>query len=464
MTVGFLAWGTVILGVGAWLFATRLRRGAMLAPFSIALLLLVAIFGIRPLVLAAEQNWWFNGADVGDGAVLAAGVGFWAIAALVAGYATARLAMARKAPNDAIPTPDAVPRSLVRMSSAALLAAACTGAWFVAMILIGGGTSFLRQLAEGRSADVSRILDGVPVLISAVPVAGVVVLAVCRLRITAFRRLSTGEELWFWAAIALATVPPLALGNRRLLLPVALIALVAVARPKWDKRPPLFGLLLAGVAALVVAAIPFVRSAGSRSTSSDLLGALALYFNTNGIGETMRSFFVSYDTEMFSYIALVGPMLGDEIPYGLGRGTLGEALLQPLPAAISPWPTWSNNILTLVFGGGCGTVACPVPSVAGVLYFDTGLIGVAVGMALVGALMAAFEPAFLVARGWRLVALLTLAGFMPGIIRGNSVSQLWISANVLLVALILSLLLNLTRTRSRQLLMTPTQGATPAGA
>jgi hypothetical protein len=438
------AWATVAIGTTAWLASTRLRRGHLLSPFSIAVLLLVAIFGVRPLILAAEQDWWFNGVNVVGGSSLAATVGLCAVIALCFGYGLGRLILLQGLSQPArvgmVEVASTVRRD-VSIEVAALVAAACTALWFVAMIAIGGGTAFLAQLAAGRSADVNRVLDGVPVLVSAIPVAGVVVLAACRLRISAARPISRRESLWYWGAIALALVPPLTLGNRRLLLPVAIVALLAVVRPTWNRRVPALGVAAAAASGLVVAAIPFVRSAGSRSTSPDLVGALGAYFEDNGVIETVRSFFVSYDTEMFSYIAMVGPHLGQSVEFGLGRATLGEALLQPLPAAIAPWPTWSNHLLTVMFGGGCGTVACPVPSVAGILFFDTGFIGVVAGMTLLGLAMSRFEAAFITADGLKLLLLLSLAGFMPGIIRGNSISQLWITANVLILAALLVLIM-----------------------
>ncbi|MFB8894107.1 hypothetical protein [Microbacterium plantarum] len=312
-----------------------------------------------------------------------------------------------------------------------------TAVWFIAMAAIGGGIGFLAQLAEGRSAEIARRLEGVPVVVSAIPVAGMVLLAVARIYTVRERNLRVGERIWFWGAFAFAMVPPLALGNRRLLLPVAIVALLSLAATGWRRRVSVLTVLIILAGALIVAAIPFVRSAGSRATSPDLVGALAAYFGTNGLEDTARSFFVSYDTEMFSYIALVGPQLGGAIEWGMGRGSLGEAALQFLPASVAPWPTWSNQILTQVYGGGCGTVACPVPSIAGVLFFDTGLIGVVIGMFLFGLVIQRFEGAFQVAVGPRLVALLALGGFMPGIIRGNSVSQLWITLNVIVIALLL---------------------------
>ncbi len=429
MTIASIAFLNLTLCVIAWAAFIRFRRGPALSPFSITLLLLGAIFGVRPLIIEAEGGqWWLYGIDVSNGVRLAAIVGLWAILALIAGYAFSfsrkrrvqiSLGLAGKAPS-------------VRL--AALISLACSAAWFVSMAIIGGGFQFLQQLAAGRSAEIASRLEGVPVFFSAIPVAGVVAVSVARAYREREAKLPIREAVLFWLAIAAGSLPPLALGNRRLLIPVALCALIVVLRRRWEKRITLAAAAIVAAGALVVAALPFVRSAGSRTASGNLVDSLVAFFEENGVGETVRSFFVSYDTEMFSYIALLGPRLGDGIPYGAGRGTLGELILQPIPASIAPWPTWSNSLLTDVFGGGCATVACPVPSVVGILFFDLGLIGVLLGMFCVGLVIAAVERALVHADGFRLAAALTVAGFAPGLIRGNTVSQLWIVLNVLLVA------------------------------
>lgn len=421
----------VAICVVAWLVLVRFRRGPALSPFSVAILLLGSIFGVRPIIIDAEGgDWWLYGVNVGAGVELAAIVGLWAIIALIAGYA---FSFTRARVRDTEPAGVATFRA-PSLRGAAAISLVCSGVWFLSMAVIGGGVQFLQQLAAGRSAEIAARLEGVPVFFSAIPVAGVVVVCVARAAHELSRPVRAGESVLFWAAVASASFPPLALGNRRLLIPVALCALLVVLRGKW-RRPitPAAGVFVAA-AALIVAALPFVRSAGSRTASGSLVDALVAFFSENGIGETVRSFFVSYDTEMFSYIALVGPHLGDDIEYGLGRGTIGELLLQPIPASLAPWPTWSNSLLTSIFGGGCATVACPVPSVVGILFFDTGLVGVVLGMFFLGLALAGLERQLVRAQGVTYAVALGFAGFVPGLIRGNTISQTWIVANVVIIA------------------------------
>ncbi|WP_343918277.1 O-antigen polymerase [Agrococcus citreus] len=408
---------------------------------SVTYLLLASIFGVRPLVLGAEQEWSLYGANVEYGTELAARIGLVATVALTLGLIVDRL----RPPTHARTTVHRVAAGAspypLGMLPAVAISAASSVLWFLAMAVIGGGFSFVRQLASGRSAEIASRLEGVPVLLSAIPVAGVIVLCVARMALEQQRPLAKLEQILFLGAVVLAALPPLALGNRRLLLPVALAAVIAVCRPTWNRIVPLRLLVPALAIGMIIAALPFVRSAGSRVESGNLVESLVLFFQENGLGQTVRGFFVSYDTEMFDYIALVAPRLGDSMEFGGGRGTLGELLLQPIPAALSPWPTWSNTILTELFGGGCATVACPVPSVVGVLYFDLGIIGVAIGMLLLGLYLRTLERRLETAQGAPLVIVLTIASFMPSLIRGNTISQLWIAFNVLIVALALRFVL-----------------------
>lgn len=138
---------------------------------------------------------------------------------------------------------------------------------------------------------------------------------------------------------------------------------------------------------------------------------------------------------MFNYIAFLATQLGDSIEYGMGMGmgTVGDALLSPIPAPLAPAQLWSNQILVQAFGGPCGVSYCPVPSVSGVLFYDFGLPGVVAGMTIVGFLLSRFDVAFLTARGVKLSILLTLGAFSVQMIRGNTIAQLWIAVQVIVV-------------------------------
>ena len=50
-----------------------------------------------------------------------------------------------------------------------------------------------------------------------------------------------------------------------------------------------------------------------------------------------------------------------------------------MPASLLSQAPWSDEVLTTLWGGGCGHPYCPVASVAGVTYFDGGFPLVIVG-------------------------------------------------------------------------------------
>ena len=114
----------------------------------------------------------------------------------------------------------------------------------------------------------------------------------------------------------------------------------------------------------------------------------------------VHDYLTSYDTEMLNYVAVVGPRLGAAIPYGLGRGTLGDLVIFPIKHF--SLQLYSDQMLERLFvENGCASV-CPVESEVGVLLFDFGLVGVALGMALTGYALRKIEQRLLVATSRRL--------------------------------------------------------------
>jgi hypothetical protein len=171
-----------------------------------------------------------------------------------------------------------------------------------------------------------------------------------------------------------------ALGTRRFMIPAVLMP-ISAALIRRSARLRLWHLAIGFVGLLFVAIVPMVRSAGARLPGENLLTASFRYASERGIEGILEPIFASYDTEMLDYIALVSSRIhAGWLSFGLGRGTLLEFILRPVPASMLGQTPWSDKVLINLWGGtGCGHPYCPVASVAGVTYFDGGFPLVIVG-------------------------------------------------------------------------------------
>ena len=429
--------------VVALVATTRMRLGRLVSPISVTLLLLGSIFGVRPLLMLSGGQFQFYGSDVESGVSVALLVGLLAITGTLFGYWLGRVGL--EASHALLkPSQEQPPRYSFGVGVGAALGVLAL--WLVAMLVVGSGPAFIATLFEGRSDAVGAQLAGVPAIIPALPVASALLIALVRIRAEVIQRLSVRQNLEYWGIIALSVIPPAALGTRRFLIPSLIAGVIGFAATRWLRRVSMRFIGVAIVGFLALAVMPFVRSAGSRTGSTDLLGAMADYFAAEGAQGVLESYFLSYDTEMFSYIAYVAPRLGETVPYGLGRGTFGDMLLAPLPYTLAPYETWANYVLEQLYGGTCATLYCPVPSLPGMLFFDWDVLGVFVGMILVGFAMARFEPAFL-RFGPHTALLLTAAAFTAQVIRGNPIAQAWIGLQVFVVVIAIEWLMRFcTRT------------------
>jgi hypothetical protein len=428
---------TLILGTGAWLVGTRFRRGAILSPYSMVLLILISIFGVRPLLMPGDlQSFVFYGYSIGGGFQAAAIFGFIGALSFVLGAAVWSLVLNRNhPPKQAVPGEPMPAWAPPRANAIALW---LIGGWFLFMIVVGGGVGFLAQLFSGRSVAVISRLENVPAFVGALPVIGCLTVAVVRFQYERLTKYTRAQNWGYWLVAAAAIVPPLALGTRRYLIPAILIAVAGSMVNSWRKRVKVWLLALGAACFMALAILPFVRSAGSRTAlggDSDLIGAMSLYFKEEGIRGTLDNFFLSYDTEMFNYVAYMSQVMGKSIPFGMGRGTVGELVAMPLPAAITPFERWNDVLLSHAFGGTCGYQRpCPVPSIMGVLYSDLALPGLILGMLILGIMVARFEAQLLQASSAPRVAVLLLAaGFAIAFARGNSLAQVWIAVQCFIV-------------------------------
>jgi hypothetical protein len=397
---------------------------------------IASIFGIRPLVLLpGGRDNDFYGYDPTAGYTLAVVVGLVALTSVLAGYVV-YFSVRRQSPGrESTRATEPLGRPTPTIRAATTAALALTMTWLTAMGVVGGGPSFLTILYGGRSEQVERTLAGVPVLIGALPLAGALVLSYVRYVREGSSPLGGRERVLYWAGVATTIVPPLALGTRRYLLPAIVVAAMAASMARGRSRISLRSLVLGAGTFILLAIIPFIRSAGARVSGGGPLAAMYNYLGRVALTDVVRNVFVSFDTEMFNYVAYVGPRLGSSVPLGYGRGTVGELLTAPLPASFGV-ENWSDTLLTRLFGGGCAEVLCPVASLPGTLLFDGGLGLVAIGMFLFGLLCAHAEMPQSRTGSLSNVARLCFAGFTVVIVRGNPVLSAIIASYALLFAIL----------------------------
>ncbi len=315
------------------------------------------------------------------------------------------------------------------------MAASFTVLWLALMALAGGGLGFLATLYEGRSEQVEKALAGVPVLVGSLPLAGAIALSYVRLMREKLALLQRSEKVAYWLGVASTIVPPMALGTRRYLIPAVIAAAVAASYSRGSRRISNGSVVLASLMFVLLAVIPYTRGAGARTLGAGPIRAMTEYFSTHDLSSIVYNVFVSFDTEMFNYVAYVGPRLGTGIPYGLGRGTIGELLVAPLPARFGIEP-WSDTLLTRVFGGSCAEIVCPVASLPGSLLFDGGILAVAGGMLLWGIACSYLHGSWSTGSALRVVPRLAIVAFTVVIVRGNPVSSVIIAMYSIVFALL----------------------------
>jgi hypothetical protein len=415
---------TLLVGLVALVAATRGRRGWLLSPFSLSVLTLCSIFGARPLFMLRSGDFSLYGLNTASGFNEAAALGTLALVSVSVGYAASAVRPRQRPERLGPDTRSHEWRG--SFSAYCVVAAMLITLWFVSIVAVGGA-SLLPVLFGGRSQLVTQQLAGVPALFSAAPAAGAVLVSLGRIRIERVAPLLRRQSIMFWLIIAAAVIPPAALGTRRFLLPCLLAALIATVRPRFDRLVNLRIAVGSVLGFVALAVVPFVRSAGSRNPGTGLVGASRDYISEVGVGGAVEPYFLSYDTEMFNYVSYLAPRLGTDFPYGYGRGTIVDFMLNPLPASLTPTATWSDQLLTSIFGGGCATVACPVPSMVGVLLYDLGVLGVLIGCLLAGAVMQRAGSRLRFADGGHLGLILTFAAFTPVLVRGNTTNVAYLA-------------------------------------
>ena len=319
--------------------------GRLVSPDSTALVMLIAIFAVRPL-FAHRLNDGFYGYTLDTHSVeRAIAIGATCIGAFGLGvfFATAR--PAKQAQLMALPA-RARRRTMITAGGALLVTIAAVALYLVALLMLAGSRT-ITALAGGRSVEASTA--GLPEIILVMPLAGsisVSLLLVAR-GATPIKR---GEFVMLLACVAISLVTVSALGTRRFMIPAVLMPIIAalIRRPA---RLRLWHLAVGFVGLLFVAVVPMVRSAGARLPGENLLTASFRYASEQGIEGILEPIFASYDTEMLDYIALASSRIqAGWLSFGFGRGTLLELILRPVPGSMLGQAAWSDEILINLWG------------------------------------------------------------------------------------------------------------------
>jgi hypothetical protein len=349
--------------------------GRLASPDSTALFMLVAIFAVRPLFANRLDDGFYGYAIDVASVERAIVIGTICMAAFGLGvfFATAR--PAKQAKLAALPA--RTRRGATITAGSALLVTVAGAAVYVGALVTLAGWHTVTAMSGGRSAEASAA--GVPEIISVLPLAGSISVSLFVLA-RGSTPIKRGEAVILITCVTVSLIMVSALGTRRFMIPAVLMP-ISAALIRRPAKLRLWHVPVGFVGLLFVAIVPMVRSAGARLPGENLMTASLRYAFEQGIEGILEPIFASYDTEMLDYIALASSRIhAGWLSFGLGRGTLLEFILRPVPGSRLSQAPWSDQIIINLWGGtGCGHPYCPVASVAGVTYFDGGFPSLIVG-------------------------------------------------------------------------------------
>lgn len=359
----------------------------ILAPDTLVAAMLFAIFAVRPLysdrfTFSRDYRGFYGLIPSENGQIAASLIGAILIWSLLIGCVWRN----QRRKSSAVHAYDVEPvvakeqgsnRSRPMLAIVASLAALVAYAGILVATMGLGG--FLAIFA-GRSDAAST--GGLPEVVLTVPLAGSIASAILILSASS-SRLSSAERAAVLICTGASLVGVSQLGNRRLIIPAISIVVIAMLMRR-SVRLRLWHLATAGLILVALAVLPAVRSAGSRLQNENLVDAVARSVRDVGPLGAAKSFFASYDTEMYDYLAMLAPELQKgRLELGLGSGTIQEFLTHPLPAGMTPGMARSGELRAHLFnyacyGGGCD-VPNPVQSLAGTLFLDGWYVAVLIG-------------------------------------------------------------------------------------
>lgn len=448
--IGMCPYATIALGLFTVYRNTRGEFARLLLPSGTAPMVLMAIFGVRPLLYTIDENFVFHGWSTLEGARIACQAGLLFMIAFVVGYTIWESYSKKEAESDK-PVSRAAPSLILgnyaigRVAPVVLLLLLL---WYVLYVLWTGRPDIVIVLLAGRSQMSRQLLSGAPAVLSLLPVCAGILLCYTRMLYERVKHYTFIQELMWWGLVLLAALPALGQGTRRFQIPVVVAAGFAVLSRQRFPAQNAIAFSLAGVTFLILAATPFIRSAGARREGESVFSALQRYIEEEGVSGVLDQFFLSYDTEMFDYVSWMAIHIGKSVEYGFGRSGILDFIVNPLPAGMLIDELWSDTLLIQMTGLDCTNGPCPVPSVVGVAYADFGLISVLLAGVTLGMLSMQVEQMY----GGRDVEMLfftVVIAFGTVITRGSAAISASLAAQCFIVCLIFWWFLLRPKTESR---------------
>ena len=408
-------------------FFSKFKIYRLLNPFVTGHFVLISIFGLRPLFMRYPNDFRFYGLDSVTGFNKATATGVIASLMLSLGFFISKNNLKLKVTS-------------LNGSALQILRRSRSISWAIMLLWVSfmvffGGFSVLSLLLKGRSDELNARFKGVPILLQALPAASFIIFSSSLIILLRVQKLKVSYYFELIILFFLTASPSAFLGDRRIIVPMAICLMLVFFYRHKDLSLGFVSLFFFFIATTVLTIYPYVRSSGARQ-GVNLATATFRFLKDNGIVEVFRGYLVKNDTEMFNFVSFLIPRLGVDFQYGYGRGTFIDLFRESLPSFLELSHTWSDKLLTSMFGEGCAAGLCPVPSLVGVLLYDYGIIGVGIGFLLVGILVRRFEANIDYATNFKLIFAITMGCYGPVIVRGSSIAMIWIALNVSLVGFV----------------------------
>lgn len=378
--------GVTTLGVAAYPIAHRFvtRSFDVFEPVVAGCVMLAILFGARPIWMVMSGDMT---ADQGRDGIFDVSVIFTRVTVLglvatlcfVAGYeiTARRRSVNRRAARTTEMDPDG-------FRAFAVVASTLGAGLFLIHLQLGGGiVRSLRLMLGGRSGGVTEQALGSSEYLSAAPI----LIACIAIVLVAIKgpQMGRADKLAAVAAALVPTLLALLLGNRRFVIPSAVIPIAAYYLVT-KRRPSLSRLaIVVPVVFILLSTLIFARSSGAREQAGGVAPIFEKAFAAPG--DVWTTFIGGHDTAMIAWLGVELQSLDSGVAsHTFGAATAGDLLLAPVPSQIVPFKpiTARDGLLIDLFGKRCIEGTCPDFAIVGTFYQDFAYPGVIIGMLLLG--------------------------------------------------------------------------------